>query len=83
MKFNIRMKLNRFVITSLCFLSVSLVPAAQVKQIRAVRTESLLKVDGRLDEPAWLSAPIVGGFIQFEPSRGNPVSLKTEVKILY
>ncbi|MBU4495082.1 MAG: hypothetical protein KJ874_07250, partial [Acidobacteria bacterium] len=77
------MKSKKIVFAAFCFLSVSLTAMPQVKQTRAIRTDSPPTVDGSLDEPAWLSAPIVGGFIQFEPSRGNPVSLKTEVKILY
>ncbi|MBU1339152.1 MAG: carbohydrate binding family 9 domain-containing protein, partial [Acidobacteria bacterium] len=77
------MKSKKIVFAAFCFLSVSLTAMPQVKQTRAIRTDSPPTVDGFLGEPAWLSAPIVGGFIQFEPSRGNPVSLKTEVKILY
>ncbi|MBU1473932.1 MAG: hypothetical protein KJ768_03565, partial [Acidobacteria bacterium] len=62
---------------------MSLTAMPQVKQTRAIRTDSPPTVDGFLDEPVWRTASAIGGFIQFEPSRGDPVSLKTEVKILY
>ncbi len=45
--------------------------------------DQIIEVDGSLDEPAWENAPEISGFIQFQPDRGNPASLKTSVRILY
>ncbi len=40
-------------------------------------------IDGRLDEPVWQEAPALTDFVQFEPVVGNPVSERTEVRILH
>ncbi len=53
------------------------------KQLDAVRVSEAPKIDGNLDDPAWISAPIATDFIQSTPTPGNPASEKTEVKILY
>ena len=39
-------------------------------------------VDGRLDESAWAAAEVATGFVQFEPSEGEPASERTEVRVL-
>jgi hypothetical protein len=45
------------------------------------RTQKPLQIDGRLDEPAWNKAPLLGAFVN--NSDGSPSSLKTEAKVLY
>ena len=42
-----------------------------------------IDIDGRLNETAWLRAPIQGNFIQREPDLGAPATQKTEFRILY
>jgi len=54
-----------------------------VKEIGALKINKSIEVDGLLDESSWVKAPEAGDFIQFEPERGKPASLKTTVKILY
>ena len=39
-------------------------------------------VDGRLDDVAWAGAQVITGFFQREPVEGEPVSERTEVRIL-
>lgn len=39
-------------------------------------------VDGRLDDEAWRGAPVFSGFVQRELHEGDPVSERTEVRIL-
>ena len=46
------------------------------------RIESPVVVDGRLDEVAWASAPPITEFTQREPVEGEPVSERTEVRLL-
>ncbi|UCE42759.1 MAG: carbohydrate binding family 9 domain-containing protein [Candidatus Aminicenantes bacterium] len=41
------------------------------------------RIDGLLDETAWSEAPLVTDFIQFEPQKGNPATVRTEVRIAY
>ncbi|MFZ2055769.1 MAG: DUF5916 domain-containing protein, partial [Candidatus Aminicenantales bacterium] len=49
----------------------------------AYKTESVIKVDGLLDEAAWEEASEAGGFIQLQPEKGKPASERTIVKVLY
>lgn len=39
-------------------------------------------IDGRLDDDVWGDAPLISGFVQREPVEGEPVSERTEVRIL-
>ncbi len=48
-----------------------------------IETESAPLIDGILDEDVWKIAPSISGFIQFEPDKGAPASLKTVCKLLY
>jgi len=50
---------------------------------RAVRALGAVHIDGRLEEPAWESAPVIDGFTQIDPDEGAPVSQRTEVRILF
>ena len=50
---------------------------------RAVRTDATIDIDGRLDEPAWMTAPPASGFWQVDPDEGAPASEPTEVRFLY
>ena len=51
--------------------------------VRAVRIESPLEIDGRLDEPVYEDERSISGFIQNEPREGDPASEKTDVWIFY
>src|SRR5215216_1952737 len=59
------------------------IEAAGTKRIRAVRVSETIKLDGRLDEGAWLQAEAARGFRQEEPNEGEPASERTEVRVLY
>ena len=41
------------------------------------------RIDGKLDDAIWATAPLQGNFIQREPRFGAPASEKTEFRILY
>ncbi|MBO6575574.1 MAG: carbohydrate binding family 9 domain-containing protein [Rhodothermales bacterium] len=47
------------------------------------RADSGHRVDGRLDEAAWLTAAPATDFVQFEPNEGQKPSQATEVRVLY
>ena len=47
------------------------------------RLSQPLKIDGRLDDPAWADAAGAGGFVQREPEEGKPATERTEARILY
>ena len=40
-------------------------------------------IDGRLDDEVWKTAPVLSDYIQFEPDKGAPATVRTEVKVLY
>ncbi len=55
----------------------------RVKEAAALKIAEAISVDGTLDEPAWKTAGDLSDFIQFQPSRGEPASVRTVVKVLY
>jgi hypothetical protein len=55
----------------------------ETKETPALKMGQAIKVDGALSEAAWEKAPEAGDFIQFEPQRGDPASVKTTVRVLY
>ncbi|NJD19847.1 MAG: carbohydrate binding family 9 domain-containing protein, partial [Gemmatimonadetes bacterium] len=56
-------------------------PRARVSAAPARAAEPPV-VDGRLDDEAWSAASPISGFVQREPAEGNPVSERTEVRLL-
>ena len=51
--------------------------------VRAVRVDTPMRVDGKLDEAIYGSVHPASGFIQMEPQAGQPGSEKTEVWVFY
>lgn len=49
----------------------------------AVRAPAAPVVDGKLDDEVWRLAPVVTGFVQFEPREGQPATERTEVRIVF
>jgi hypothetical protein len=50
---------------------------------RAVPLEGEMKLDGRLDEPVWRSAPPATGFRQNRPHEGQPATQRTDVRFAF
>ena len=50
---------------------------------KAARAAEPPMIDGHLDDVAWNEAPILSGFVQREPVEGEPVSERTEVRLVY
>jgi len=55
------------------------------KKLPAKRTGTSPKIDGLLDDPEWINAPIATGFIENNPTPGKVETedRRTEVKLLY
>jgi hypothetical protein len=53
------------------------------RRLKALRVTEPIKIDGRLDEPAWSQAQPATDFREEEPTEGAPASEKTEVRVLY
>jgi len=58
-------------------------PQNGAHRIRILRISDPIKIDGRLDEPAWSQAEAATDFRQEGPTEGAPASEKTEVRVLY
>ncbi len=58
---------------------------AQIKTIKAVRTEIPPKIDGLPNDKVWDKAPVAKDFVMFDPGDGTPEpeNYKTQVKVLY
>ena len=56
---------------------------AAAPTVHAVRVESRIAVNARLDEAAWAAAPAVTSFTQTDPIEGAPATERTEVRIIY
>jgi len=53
------------------------------RRIRVLHITEPIKIDGRLDEPAWSQAVAATDFRQQEPNEGELASEKTEVRLLF
>lgn len=51
--------------------------------VQATRTEEHLHIDGKLDEPAWSTAPEISDWHQTRPETGKLAREQTRVRILY
>ena len=51
--------------------------------IRAIKLAQGIRLDGRLDEPVYLTVPAITGFIQHSPDEGAPATEKTDSWIMF
>jgi hypothetical protein len=58
-------------------------PHDQAPTAVAARRDGSVQIDGRLDESAWQAATPITEFRQFDPNEGQPVSERTEARILF
>ena len=61
----------------------SLLPHSEAPDVHAARTRSDIQVDGRPYEDAWAGAVPIAHLSQIDPTEGNPVTERTEVRFLY
>lgn len=52
-------------------------------RLGAAEADSLVTVDGRLDEPIWQRAALLTGFSLYQPVDGRPAPDSTEVRVWY
>src|SRR5688500_8111384 len=57
--------------------------AAGPRVAAAARRDGAVELDGRLDDPAWMTAAPQGEFWQREPDPGAPPRFATEFRVLY
>jgi hypothetical protein len=62
------------------------VPTASAKPVhllRAARVNERIVIDGRLEDAAWVNAPMEWDFTQRDPDEGKEPTERTELRILY
>ena len=47
------------------------------------RLTGTIKIDGFIDDDGWKNIPVADDFIQLDPTEGQPVSQRTEVRVTY
>jgi len=75
-----------FFFISLLFLLHPLLPGNNTKKsVSALKIDdkTTVTVDGKPDEEIWQKSKPFSGFIQYEPAKGTPASMKTEFRVLY
>ena len=53
------------------------------KEIKPLLTHEAIEIDGHLNEEAWSQTQMIDDFTQQSPDEGQPISERTEVRILY
>ena len=56
---------------------------ASVPVVQAVRSNTVIVIDGRLDDEVWLRAPAATTFTQRDPDEGKPSTELTELRVAY
>lgn len=78
------LSIQLFALLFLLFLSGNIFAFNNEKrETQAVRTQNPPVIDGQLDEPVWLTAPVATGFFQYEPHNDRSASFETTVKVLF
>ncbi|MEO7049762.1 MAG: DUF5916 domain-containing protein [Ferruginibacter sp.] len=74
-----------FMSIAICFQSYAQSPPLVIKNLKAQRLTGTIKIDGKLDDPAWKDAPLATHFIENRPAAGKAEAYtsRTEVFILY
>lgn len=58
-------------------------PPKEVPVVKALETREHILIDGKLDELAWLGAPVTDNFFMMEPRQAGQTKHKTWVKVLF
>lgn len=58
-------------------------PPEKAPVIQAVKAQSAINVDGKLNEDDWKNAPVTSDFFMMEPRQAGKIKHRTEVKVLF
>lgn len=61
----------------------SIKPSVKNISVYAIKTNAVIKIDGKLTEKDWEQAQPISNFVQVEPNQGEKPKFNTSVKILY
>ncbi|MFM2138580.1 MAG: hypothetical protein RJA57_887 [Bacteroidota bacterium] len=65
------------------FLLMALPASSQEKTLLAVKVIRPPRIDGSLDDSAWIDVPAATGFTQTYPSAGQPASQESRIRVVY
>jgi hypothetical protein len=57
--------------------------SSYVRTAHAARRSGPIEIDGRMDEAAWLAAPLENAFTQVNPDEGKPATVHTAFRVLW
>jgi hypothetical protein len=58
-------------------------PAPAPRSATVVATREPIRIDGRLSEELWATAPVVSELLQRDPDEGKPATERTEIRVAY
>jgi len=73
----------RFILCNIIIITILTISTTFSHTIEAIKINTQLTIDGKLNEPMWDNAKVISDFTQFEPVYGNPASFQTAIKVLY
>ena len=53
------------------------------RNVRALRAQGAILIDGRLNDPVWRTADVATGFVQQRPSPGGAATQRTEARVVF
>ena len=53
------------------------------KEIKPLLTREAIEIDGHLNEEPWAETQVIDDFTQQSPDEGQPITERTEVRMLY
>jgi len=66
-----------------CFPTLLWAQESSKRSLSAYFSEVAPKLDGDLNDPCWLNAPVTQGFTLNSPRPGDPMDEQTEVRVVY
>ncbi len=73
----------RIVLIVFVVIAVINLNAEASKEIRPLLTQETIEIDGHLTEESWVEAQVIDDFIQQSPDEGEPITERTEVRMVY
>lgn len=78
------MSIFRILLIILAFVAFQPTQAAKSKkQLRAIRIDNKIVIDGKLNEAAWKEAPVASDFRTYSPTMGKVAHQRSEVRVIY
>lgn len=83
MIFCLRVRIGTLVILFVAATATRAHAQTAAPQAQAAQVSAAPRIDGRLDDAGWKTAPVISGFKQREPLEGEDASEATTVRLLY